>query len=204
MREKTVCLVLAMLLAVLMCTVPALAGSSGTVSKNVTIRYVYTENGKGLNVRAEDWSGAAIVGTLPFGAQAAVIRTLGNGWSEIMWGSNGSAYVMSRFLVNEKPGGTPSGSTPKPDAPTSDAMAEMNREFRAARKVIPYTVIGRPVRASGWVNLRWAPSLDAEVIATCAQGKELTVIAELRTWYQVQDPVTGMIGFISSKYVQVQ
>ena len=80
-------------------------------------------------------------------------------------------------------------------------MAEMNREFRAARKVNAYTVISRPVRASGWVNLRWAPSLEAEVIATCPQGKELTVIAELRTWYQVQDPVTGMVGFISRSYV---
>ena len=202
MRKRIISLVLAAVLLCAACWPLAIAESSGSTTKGATIRFVYTENGGALNVRASDWSGAALIGTLPFGSQVAVIRTLGNGWSEIMWGNTGSAYVMSRFLVNEKPGGTPSGSTPKPDGTGSDTMAEMNREFRAARKVNAYTVISRPVRASGWVNLRWAPSLEAEVIATCPQGKELTVIAELRTWYQVQDPATGMTGFISSKYVQ--
>ena len=65
-------------------------------------------------------------------------------------------------------------------------------------------MISRPSRATGWVNLRWAPSVEAERIATCPQGKELTVLAELSDWYQVQDPVTGMIGFISRQYVSVK
>ena len=78
----------------------------------------------------------------------------------------------------------------------------MNAEFNTAKKVAaPYTVVARPSRASGWVNLRWAPSTEAERIATCKQGKELTVLAELKNWYQVQDPETGMIGFISNQYV---
>ena len=84
-------------------------------------------------------------------------------------------------------------------------MADLNREFRSARVVqTPYTVVSRPVRASGWVNLRWAPSLEAELIETCPQGKELTVLTEMNNWYQVQDPTTGMIGFIMRKYVQVR
>ena len=207
MRKRIISLALAfavLLLGAAGLHLAAAESTGSTVSKGAEIRYVYTENGKSLNVRSGDWSGAAVIGTLHFGAQAAVLRTLGNGWSEIMWGNSGSAYVMSRFLVSEKPGGTPSGSIPKPDGTVSDAMAEMNREFRAARKVASYTVLSRPVRAPGWVNLRWAPSMEAEVIATCPQGKELTVIAELRTWYQVQDPATGMIGFISRKYTQVK
>jgi uncharacterized protein YgiM (DUF1202 family) len=77
----------------------------------------------------------------------------------------------------------------------------MNAEFRSAVRVSPYTVISRPSRASGWVNLRWAPSTEAERIATCPQGKELTVIAQTNSWYQVQDPQTGMIGFIMQKFV---
>ena len=78
----------------------------------------------------------------------------------------------------------------------------MNAEFASAKKVaVPYTVVARPSRASGWVNLRWAPTTEAERISTCKQGKELTVLAELKNWYQVQDPVTGMIGFISRQYV---
>ena len=80
-------------------------------------------------------------------------------------------------------------------------MNSMNAEFRTAVKVAPFTVIARPSRASGWVNLRWAPTTEAERIATCPQGKELTVLAQTNSWYQVQDPVTGMIGFIMQKFV---
>ena len=29
----------------------------------------------------------------------------------------------------------------------------------------------------------------------------LTVLAELNGWFKVQDPVNGVIGYISSKYV---
>ena len=54
------------------------------------------------------------------------------------------------------------------------------------------------------MNLRWAPSTEAERIATCPQGKQLTVIGETKNWYQVQDPKTGMIGFISRQYVSAQ
>ena len=84
----------------------------------------------------------------------------------------------------------------------------MNDEFRTGKLVAnPFTVYARPSRASGWVNLRWAPSTEAERIATCPQGKQLTVIGEIgetRNWYQVQDPQTGMIGFISRQYVSAQ
>ena len=114
--------------------------------------------------------------------------------------------MQSRFLVNYKPSAVPkSNSTAAPAAaPATDAakaLSDMNREFTTAKKVSPYTVTARPSRASGWVNLRWAPSTEAERIATCPQGKELTVLVEMKNWYQVQDPQTGMIGFISNKYV---
>ncbi|MBR4500296.1 MAG: SH3 domain-containing protein [Clostridia bacterium] len=65
-------------------------------------------------------------------------------------------------------------------------------------------MISRPSRASGWVNLRWAPSLEADIIATCPQGKTLIVLSEMKDWYQVKDPITGMTGFIGSKYVAKQ
>jgi SH3-like domain-containing protein len=85
------------------------------------------------------------------------------------------------------------------------AFSAMNDEFRTGKLVAnPFTVYARPSRASGWVNLRWAPSTEAERIATCSQGKALTVIGETRNWYQVQDPQTGMIGFISRQYVSAQ
>jgi len=172
--------------------------------------YVYTDDGKTLNVREKP--NGAVVGRLAFGAPVDVVVYSPNGWSLIYFVNGeleGEAYVMSRFLVRYKPTVKPSGSvtpastTPAANAGTTgtDTVANLNKEFRTARKVSAYTVVARPSRASGWVNLRWAPSLEAERIATCSQGKELIVVAELANWYQVEDPATGMIGFISRKFV---
>ena len=191
------------LIAVMMAMfLPALA-----VAEDKTM-YVYTDNGKSLNVRSAPNTGDNLIGSLKYGEKVDVI-SISNGWAKIWWeqsyyGEFGVAYVQSRFLVNKKPGSKPVTPTPAPTSTTdyAKAFSNMNAEFNTAKKVAaPYTVVARPSRASGWVNLRWAPSTEAERIATCKQGKELTVLAELKNWYQVQDPETGMIGFISNQYV---
>ena len=51
------------------------------------------------------------------------------------------------------------------------------------------------------MNLRKTPSTEAKVLTKCYAGKTLTVLAELNNWLKVQDPATGVIGYISSKYV---
>lgn len=175
------------------------------------IMYVYTDNGRTLNVRSDPMGGKNIIGRLEYGSAVSVRMTTANGWAVIDYaaGEGGVAYVQSRFLVSKKPSRksvTPVPST-QPASDTTDAarvLNAMNAEFRSAVKVAPYTVISRPSRASGWVNLRWAPSTEAERIATCPQGKELTVLAQTASWYQVQDPQTGMIGFIMQKFVSRQ
>ena len=172
------------------------------------IMYVYTDNGKSLNVRSAPNTGDNIISSLKYAERVDVV-SISNGWAKIWWeqsyyGEFGYAYVQSRFLVNYKPGSKTVQPTPAPSSGTDYAkeFSSMNAEFSSAKKVYtPYTVVARPARASGWVNLRWAPTTEAERIATCKQGKELTVLAELKNWYQVQDPETGMIGFISRQYV---
>ena len=178
-----------------------------------TTMYVYTENGGTLNVRSSERIENNVIGTLPYGAQVTV-RSSYNGWSQILypWINTVSggyrvdyAYVQSRYLISVRPAPYPPTPAPAPaPVPSGSTISSLNVEFRTARKVVPFTVISRPSRATGWVNLRWAPSVEAERIATCPQGKELTVLAELSDWYQVQDPVTGMIGFISRQYVSVK
>ena len=179
-------------------------------------QWVYTDNGKSLNVRSAPNTGDNIIGSLKYGAEVTVIQMYANGWAQILWeqkanGEFGAAYVQRRFLVNHKPTSQPSQtSTASASGSTAAgtdyarAFSAMNAEFKTGRVVaVPFTVYARPSRASGWVNLRWAPSTEAERIATCPQGKELTVIGETRNWYQVEDPQTGMIGFISKQYVTV-
>ena len=180
-------------------------------------QYVYTDNGKSLNVRSTPSMGDNVIGSLKYGADVTVVEMYSNGWAKILWGQSdygefGTAYVQRRFLVNHKPSSQPSQPAVVPASGSAAAGADyaklftaMNDEFRTG-KLVPqqFNVYARPSRASGWVNLRWAPSLEAERIATCPQGKVLTVIAETRNWYQVRDPQTGMIGFISKQYVSVQ
>ena len=180
-------------------------------------QYVYTDNGKSLNVRSTPSMGDNVIGSLKYGADVTVVEMYSNGWAKILWGQSdygefGTAYVQRRFLVNHKPSSQPSQPAVVPASGSAAAGTDyaklftaMNDEFRTG-KLVPqqFNVYARPSRASGWVNLRWAPSLEAERIATCPQGKVLTVIAETRSWYQVRDPQTGMIGFISKQYVSVQ
>ena len=212
MTKKLLSLALAAIL--LAALIPAALADSETTM------YVYTENGKTLNVRSAPAVGDNIVAQARYGDPVSVVATSDNGWSTIWWqdenGEFHNYYVQSRFLVNDKPGAKPSTKpTAAPSASTeasteasskasneaSKVLSDMNKEFASAQKVSPYTVVARPSRASGWVNLRWAPTTEAERIATCPQGKELTVLVEMKNWYQVQDPATDMIGFISSQYV---
>ena len=81
-----------------------------------------------------------------------------------------------------------------------DTPASLNAEFRTARTVTPFTISVRPVRSSGWVNMRWAPGLDMEVMGIYYSGARLTVIAETYNWYQVVDPSTGATGFMMKSY----
>ena len=202
MTRKLLSLALAAIL--LMALIPAaLADSERTM-------YVYTENGKSLNVRSAPVVADNIVAQAKYGEPVTVVATSANGWSTLWWQDNNGEfryyYVQSRFLVNYKPGAKPTASpsataTPSASTDAAKVLSDMNWQFTTAKKVSPYTVVARPSRASGWVNLRWAPTTEAERIATCPQGKELTVLVEMKSWYQVQDPETGMIGFISNQYV---
>ncbi len=175
--------------------------------------YVVTGNGLGLNVR--DNPNGNVVGSLKYGTKIYVYGFSSPEWAVITyrynngWGTGEyAAFVSARYLSRTNPGKyepKEQKTTPAAAEKKTTSLETLNAIFRTARQVeAPYTVISRPSRASGWVNLRWAPSTDAERIATCPQGKQLTVLAELKGWYQVKDPVTGMIGFISSQYVTVQ
>ena len=226
MSRKILILALA-LAALFVCVAPVFADSA---SQAYTVMYVYTDNGKNLNVRSTPYVGDNIIGQARFGEQIKVKRFMENGWACIAWNLNGEAYVQSRYLQWSQPASyTLPTATPVPTAAPyihnstgnsyssnssnssysgsnsytaayTDTLAVLNAEFRTARMVTPYIIIVRPSRASGWVNMRWAPSKDVEVLATYRSGAKLTVIAETQSWYQVADPETEATGFIMKTY----
>ena len=179
-----------MLLGVLL---PAVSFASETM-------YIYTENGKTLNMRYEPQTGDNVFITLPYGRKVTVAYHLGNGWSAISWDGE-IYYVQTRYLVYNKPGPKPTPA-PKKGGDGSTTIAELNSIFKTYKLVSnPYSITVRPTRASGWVNLRFAPTKQSQLMATYRSNEKLLVIAELKDWYQVEDPDTGAVGYLSTKFV---
>ena len=135
--------------------------------------------GKGLNVRSTP--GGDVVGSLKYGTKIyCYYRDGGNGWALIDYYYNNpgygygtyAAYISSRYLRKNKPPAHNGGSSSSSSASSAsvDVTAEINAEFKSAKKVTPFIVTVRPTRASGWVNLRWAPSKSAELMAQLVPG----------------------------------
>ena len=133
---------------------------------------------------------------------------LGNGWSCVRLAGkfDQDGYVMTKFLVSKKPGKyVPSSADAALAQPATSkesfTMDQLNEVLKTGRSVAPYTITLYPTRASGWVYLRWVPSRNSQQIATFPAGKDVRVIAELKDWYQIEDPDTGVVGFVNSSYV---
>ena len=212
MMKKLVALLLVMLLGLGLLAPAALAAGSDYGENDYQdpgYYYVYTENGKVLNVR--DSPNGKVVGALKYGARIHVDALVDENWALITFNyDNGygkddyAAFVNRRFLTKKKPEARSSSKTAaakKEPAASEDPLEAMNREFKSAKNVAPYTVTVRPTRASGWVNLRWAPSDSAELMATFKANDKLTVIKELDSWLQVEDPETGNVGFINRDFI---
>ena len=209
--KKFVCLALAVLLAMTGLMTAAFAYDDSP-SESAGYYYVYTENGKTLNVR--DTPGGKVVGHLKYGDRIyCYYKDGGNGWALIDYDydmpgvgkGTYACYISSRFLVKNKPAPRPkktdTTAAVTSEPPVEDTLAEINAEFASAKKVTPFKVTVRPTRASGWVNLRWAPSKSASLIATYPANSQLLVIKETTNWFQVEDQDTGDVGLISKQFV---
>ena len=192
MMKKLISLLLAAVLLLSVCT----AFADGIIGQGGTM-FVYTENGKSLNVRSQPETGENIIGALAFGQKVEVVRFLDNGWAEIVMPgyTGGNAYVMSRFLSwyqQDKP-------APAPEPPVNPEQEELDTEVALS----PFDVVARANRSTGWVNLRLGPSTASERLARYADGTPLTGIGETTNWYKVMDPASGYVGYIRKDFITV-
>lgn len=187
-----------MILAMLLAMVPSVWAAEPYVY------YVYTENGKSLNVRAAP--GGEVIDQIAYGTPVTIFEYDPSGaWALIHYGPHDlDGFVMVRYLVRQKPESKkPSGSgAVTPSKTTDDTLDMVNAQFQMMQAVPPYAVQARPSRAGGFVNMRWAPSTDMRVIQRCYEGHDLLVIAQNNTWAQVKDPASGQVGFMVRKYLQ--
>ena len=194
MTKRLVALLTVLTLVISLFLIPSSAGA-------IYEAYSCCSNGKPLNVRSGPGKDYPCIGSIKYGDLVAVDHDLGNGWSELVWGSV-PGYVMTSLLsrtypgpYNPKPSPSGGGTTPS----TSDG-SELNKIFKRARFVQPYIVYLRGTRGSGTVNVRWAPSTNSTLIEVYPYNSTMQVIAELGDWYQVVDPVTGVTGFVMSTF----
>ena len=190
MTKRFVALVAVLALAITMFIVPNTACAIYTA-------YSCCSNGKPLNVRSGPGKEYPVIGEIAYGNEVGVDHDLGNGWSELIWGSV-PGYAMTSLMSRSYPG--PYVPTPSVTTAPSSGEASLNTVFSRARFVTPYYVTLRGTRGSGTVNVRWAPSLSSKLLQTYAYGSTVQVIAELGDWYQVVDPVTGATGFVKSAF----
>lgn len=163
---------------------------------NAPSMFVKTSNGGGLHLREQpkDHSNNVIT-DIPYGAVVDVLGYEQNGaWAHVQY-NDCVGYVMSRYLVTEDPGvhkkATPAQTKAEPRMP----------DFSGFEQVTPYHVLVRPAKPNGFVNFRWAPSLDCKVIMRCRANYTLTVIAQDAHWAQVMDEATGRVGFMSRNFL---
>ena len=189
--KKRIILFLLVLAVLLTMLIPA-------ASAAVTVKYVYTRNSKPLNVRSWPDINAGLIGTIPNG-QAVMVESYTADYTWAVIKHNGqTAYVMSQYLVDRTPiYPTP---TPTPGGNTQTIINAMENEFRTYHVVSPYTVLAKPIRASGWVNLRYAPSTEFGHADNLYANTQLTVIAETRNWLQVRRNDTGVTGYVMRQY----
>ncbi len=166
--------------------------------------FVYTEDGRTLNVRSSPDTGNNIIGHLPYGAEVNVVAFDGN-WARISY-LGGPAWVQSRFLQWYAPGPRPAPQptpTPKPAPQPTPDTDRMNEELRSETG-IPQTIVQiQASRPTGWVNMRKNPSTATTRVQTCTDGAQLTAFAETLNWYHVTDPATGNSGYILKKFLKV-
>jgi len=183
---------------VLLLTMTVSFASAEGGSLGLGTMFVYTENGKTLNVRSSPETGDNIIGQLQYGAEVNVTGFDGN-WARITY-LGGPAWVQSRFLQWYAPGPKP---TPQPEPEPDPETTQMNAELRSEVSIPQTAMQAQANRASGWVNMRINPSKATRRVQTCPDGAQLIAFAETTNWYHVTDPATGNSGYIRKDFLKI-
>ena len=159
------------------------------------IVYSHCGNGKPLNVREGPGKDYWVLRRIPYGEAINVIGETSPGWLQLNDGGFVQASLTSRYY----PG--PYVPSPSPTA-NPNKKTDLEAVYATAKVVDPYLITLKATqRSNGKANVRWAPSKTSKLQKAYPAGTEMKVIAELKNWYQVEDPVTGTVGYVNTAYV---
>ena len=185
------------LAAILALAVFATAAFAEAIEEEISY-YVYTENGKDLNVRSAP--NGDIIGTLKYGEEVKVKAFINDSWALIDYQNDTPGYVNSRFLITVHPDVIKEALEEEKETNTGDPMLDIDAEFASAVDVEDYEVSARPARVTSVVYLRWIPSETGRIIAKYRATEKLVVMKELDHYLQVKDPDTGDVGYIHKMF----
>lgn len=190
-RTLSVLLALAMLCALLL---PAIA------SADTSTYYIYSANGKSVNVREEPSTSAKRVGSLAYGASVQVVFFNATGWADILYNGH-ERWIMAKYLVENKPSPHKQTAQEKYEEEKKEEAKKLKAELASEKDVDePFYVVVVATRATGWINFRVSPGKLTKRVASYQDGKELKVIGETNRWYKCEDPATGKVGYIFKDY----
>ena len=192
MLKKILALTLAVVIA-LACT----AVFAEEVEEDTTY-WVFTDNGKELNVR--NAPGGDIIGKLKYGEKVTVVSFINGEWAAINYKDSELGYVSTRFLIKADPEEVKRLIEEEQSEITGDPMTDINAEFASAVDVDDYKITARPARVTSLVYMRWIPSETGRIIIGYKATEQLIVLKELDHSLQVQAPDTGDVGYIHKKF----
>ena len=192
MLKKILALTLAVVIA-LACT----AVFAEEVEEDTTY-WVFTDNGKELNVR--NAPGGDIIGKLKYGEKVTVVSFINGEWAAINYKDSELGYVSTRFLIKADPEEVKRLIEEEQETITGDPITDIDAEFASAVDVDDYKITARPARVTSLVNMRWIPSETGRIIAQYKATEALIVLKELEHYLQVQEPDTGDVGYMHKKF----
>lgn len=200
---KTLTRVLCVVLAALLMAAP-LAGLAAV--KDRGYYYVKTEDGNGLNLRTEPRKADNnFLVKLPYRASVLIYEFNSNKTWAFVEAQNpeGSGtvkgWVMTSYLVSTDPGPYKGKTEPTGEQVFND----INNAAKALKVLeVPYYTVIKTKVATNFVHLRWFPSTSACYSGAYLAGTEIRVLAESKTWAQVEIVETGLVGFILKSCVE--
>ncbi len=175
-----------------------------TAAMAYTTMYVYTSNGKPLNMRDAPSIIGSVMTQIPNGAPVRVNDAYDDTWYSVTY--NGyTGYSMARYLVSGWPTPTPY-PTPAPTycplpTVTPTPYAAFPNDIFYGFQTVYYKALVRPSNPAGYVNLRWAPSLQAEINTHYYANAVLTVMSQNSLWCQVLDEDGHVMGFMMRQFL---
>lgn len=156
------------------------AGKSGyMMSKFLTdgtatnVKYVRTNTGIGLNLRATPSVSGSIITSYPINTKVNVL-VAGSEWTKVSVNGN-EGYMASRFL---KSASAPSYTKP----------------------VTPFTATLKNINGGSIVNFRLYPGMNTKIIKQVAVGTQVTVKEMGQDWSLVE--IDGQEGYVSTYFLK--